>query len=231
MSNTSEERVKELEALVEPLPVDAEGHKLTLGMTVFVERAKGRVEARVLGLDRDHAKLALGGWTEPGVPCSAIHRDKPPEPKPPGPVLDAEGQPIVIGEIYTYKNGQDIFQARVSLIYDDGKVCITRPANPPPSPAWVAAPEQLYRGWGPTLRELRETLSAKSAAAGLGKWPQERVAPILGITRDVYRQVEEGERWIPGTVAMASLYRISEAEISRACQRTMFKLERTTNAD
>ena len=229
MSNTSEERVEELEALVEPLPVDAEGHKLTLGMKVYVDRSKGCVEARVLGLDRDHAKLALGGWTEPGVPCIAIHRDKPPEPEPPEPVLDAEGQPIVLGEIYTLKG-------------DGGKVCKVRvlsACNAYLTIDWLddkitggVVASRLYRGWGPTLRELRETLSAKSAAAGLGEWPQERVAAILGITRDAYRQVEEGGKWIiPGTVAMASLYRISEAEISRACQRTLFKLERTTNAD
>jgi len=83
----SAEQIAKLEALVEPLPVDPEGHKLTLGMTVFVERKSGMKEGIIIRLcDDDTVRVRFpDGPVWEWHPLAEVHRDKPsePEPKPP----------------------------------------------------------------------------------------------------------------------------------------------------
>jgi len=73
----SAERIAELEALVEPLPVDAEGHKLTLGMTVFAEREFGMDTGTTLVLGPDAVRVQLRGNVWEWYPLAKVHRDNP----------------------------------------------------------------------------------------------------------------------------------------------------------
>jgi hypothetical protein len=220
-----EDRIAELEAIVDSIPKDKDGAPLLPGTEHWIESGpcKWR-EVRIRMLSANGAVRFIGDTNGTWYAGSRL-RSHVPAPSVPEPVLDAEGLPIVAGETYTLKG-------------DGGKVCKVRVLSacntylviewPDTVATGSVAATSLYRGWGPTLRELRETLSDKSAAAGLGEWPQERVAAILYVADDTYRRYEtgEGELSYSSVQILAALYQIDKAEIERAMQRTMFKIER-----
>jgi len=227
-----EQRCEALEAIVNRIPKNADGDPLLPDTEHWIEGAKGKWELTHIAAVAGSGSVLIDCgtyWFAGGKLRS--HDPTPPAPKP-APALDAEGKPILFLETYTLKRADGSVRkvqvigfcratAIAQIAYLDGDYpCENVPAN------------SLYRGWGPTLRELRETLSAKWVAAGLGKLTQERLASIIQLDHVSYGKLEAGDipqQWLWPLWPLVGLYGIGWAEAQRAVERTIFKLERTTD--